>query len=410
MRWIFAAALLLPLTSCRKPEGASGRTVIRFLANPDVGGFAKDIIARFEKENPDIEVEMVEGPSSTNTREDMYAASFMAEEDTYDLVYMDVVWMPKFAAQGWLRPLDEWFTPEAQREFLAGDIAGSKYAGKTYRMPLQSDGGMLYYRKDLLAKAGLPPPKTWAELEAAAKKLQGPDLAGFVYQGKQYEALVCVFLELVWGNGGDILDDQGKVVLDGPRAVEALEWLKGTVGTIAPKAVLTFQEEEARHAFQEGRAVFMRNWPYCYNLMNGDKSPVKGKFGVVPMPHGPGGTSAGALGGWGYGISAFSKHPEAAWRFVEYSSRAEAQKVAFLKGGIIPTRRSLFKDPDVLKAAPHMKEWGKVLELARPRPVHPRYARISDVVQVAVSAAISGQKEPQKALEAAAKELRSFIK
>ncbi|MEK7288084.1 MAG: extracellular solute-binding protein, partial [Elusimicrobiota bacterium] len=169
-------------------------TVVRYLANPDVGGFSKEIIKDFEAKNSDIRVEMVEGPSATNTREDMYAASFMAKEETYDLVYMDVAWLPKFAAQGWLSPLDDLFAKEDQDEFLPGDIAGSRYQGRIYRLPIQSDGGMLYYRKDLLAAKGIEPPATWDELVAAAKKIQSPpELCGLVFQGKQYEGLVCVF-------------------------------------------------------------------------------------------------------------------------------------------------------------------------------------------------------------------------
>ena len=404
---------LLPAAGCKKSSSASGKTVIRYLANPDVGGFAKEIIKQFEAAYPDLEVEMVEGPSSPNTREDMYAQSFMSKEDTYDLVYMDVVWMPKFAAQGWLKPLDEQFTADLQKDFLAGDIEGSKYQGKTYRLPIQSDGGMLYYRKDLLESKGLKPPQTWDELLAAAKALQKPpELWGFVFQGKQYEGLVCDFLELVWGNGGTLVDAAGEVQIDKPQAVQALQWMVDAVhkDKIAPEGVLTLQEEEARHMFQEGKAVFMRNWPYAWNLLQGDKSPVKGKVGILPMVHGKLGKSAATLGGWGYGISAYSKHPDAAWKFVEFNGRPEIQKLAFLKGGIIPTRKALFADPDVLKVSPHMKQWGVVLSGAHPRPVHPSWARMSDVLQLHVSAALSKQETAQAALAAAAAEIRIVLK
>lgn len=393
------------------PSSSDGRTVVRFLANPDVGGFAKEIIRRFEQENPSIKIEMVEGPSAPNTREDMYAAAFMAKDDSYDLVYMDVVWVPKFAAQGWLRPLDDFFPPAEQKKFLPGDVAGSKYGGKIYRYPIQSDGGMLYYRKDLLEQAGLKPPQTWAELVAAAKKLQSPpELWGFVFQGKQYEGLVCAFLEMVWGNGGDLLAPDGEVLIDRPEAVEALQSLVDAVrkDRIAPEGVLTFQEEEARHMFQEGKAVFMRNWPYAWNLVQADKSAVRGKVGILPMVRGKG-KNAATLGGWGYGISAFSKNPQAAWKFIEFNGRPEIQKLAFFQGGIVPTRRSLFEDAEVLKGSPHMKDWGKVLALARPRPVHPGYARVSDILQVRVSAALSGLETPAAALRAAADEIRAAL-
>jgi multiple sugar transport system substrate-binding protein len=271
---------------------------------------------------------------------------------------------------------------------------------------------LLYYRKDLLAAAGLAPPRTWAELLAAAKALQKPpELWGLVFQGKQYEGLVCVFLELLWGNGGTLLDDAGRVRVDSPEAVQALTWLVDAVRKdgVAPMGVLTFQEEEARHMFQEGRAVFMRNWPYAWNLAQQEGSPVKGKVGILPMVHGDGGTSAATLGGWGYGISSFSKNPQAAWTFIEFASRPAALKTAYLKGGIIPSRRALFSDPELAAKSPHYKDLLKVLEGARPRPVHPQWARMSDILQVHLSAALSGLSAPEDALRAAAAEIRPAV-
>jgi len=391
--------------ACNKTDLNDGKTVIHYLTGPDIGGASKEIIARFEKLNPAIGVEMIEGPAATNIRENMYGTAF---------VFMDVIWVPKFASQGWLKPLDGWFGLGQRKEFLSGDIEGSLFEGKIYRVPVQSDGGMLYYRKDLLEKYGLAPPKTWGELVAAAKTIQNPPkLWGFVFQGKQYEGLVCNFLEFVWGNGGRLIDAQGAVHIDSPAAVEALAEMVDAVhkDKIAPKGVLTYQEEEARHMFQEGKAVFMRNWPYAWNLLEADGSPVKGKVGITTMVRGPRGRQGAAtLGGWGYGISAFSKNPEAAWKFIQFATSQESQKLNYLRGGIIPTRKALFKDPDIIEKSPHYEELYNVLAKARPRPAHFAYARISDTLQIHLSAALSGQSSPEEALKAAAKEIRRYIR
>ncbi|MFQ5654455.1 MAG: ABC transporter substrate-binding protein [Planctomycetota bacterium] len=403
------------LASCTggEPE-AEGGTVLRFLHGPDIGGAVTEVIARFEGLHPEIDVEMIEGPAATNTREDMYATSFMGGEGTYDLVYMDVIWVPKFAARGWLRPLDDLFTPAMQDGFLPGDIAGSRFEGMIYRVPVMADGGVLYFRKDLLERHGLEPPETWDELVSAAVTIQSPpELWGLVFQGKQYEGLVCSYLELLWGNGGMLLDEAGRVRIDEPAAIEALEWLADSIHRhrIAPEGVLTFQEEEARHIFQEGRALFMRNWPYAWRLLQGDDSPVKGRVGITAMVRGPRGErGAAALGGWGYGISALSRNPEAAWRFIKFATSAESQKIGVLMSGNTPARRSLFEDPDVIAGNPHYDELQEVLSGARPRPVHPAYARISDTLQIHLSAALSGQETPAAALQAAAEELRSFLR
>lgn len=404
-----ALVLLAALAACGRSEPDDGKVHVRYLASPDVGGFSKVIIERFEKANPGIKVDMIEGPAAGDARENMYSTAFMAKDDSYDLAYVDVAWLPKFAAQGWLRPLDDLLPPEKTEAFLPGDVEGSRYQGKLYRVPIQSDGGMLYYRKDLLAAKGIPVPRTWEELARAALALQTPRRAGFVFQGKQYEGLVCAFLELVWGFGGDLLDPSGQVRIDEPQAVAALEALvDGIYGRgFIPQAVLTYQEEEARNMFQEGRAVFMRNWPYAWNLMQQEGSPVRGKVGIVPMVAGPGGKSAATLGGWGFAVSSYSRHPEEAFRLAEFFATAESQKLAFMKGGILPTRKALYSDPEVLRAAPHMKDLGRVLAGARPRPVHPRWPRMSDALQMHVSAALSRQETPAEALETAAREIRA---
>lgn len=409
IRRLAVVLLALAAAACGRPEPDDGKIHVRYLASPDVGGFSKVIIERFERAHPGVQVDMIEGPAAGDARENMYSTAFMGKEDSYDLAYVDVAWVPKFAAQGWLRPLDDLIPPEKLAAFLPGDLEGSRYQGKLYRVPVQSDGGMLYYRKDLLAAKDVPVPRTWAELVAAAKKTRTPRVAGFVFQGKQYEGLVCVFLELVWGFGGDLLDPAGVVRIDEPPAVAALAALVDAIHVdgIVPQAVLTYQEEEARNVFQEGRAVFMRNWPYAWNLMQKEGSPVRGKIGIVPMVSGPGGRPAATLGGWGFAVSAYSRHPNEAFAVAEYFASAESQKLAFLKGGILPSRKALYADPEVLEAAPHMKDLGRVLAGARPRPTHPRWPRMSDALQMHVSAALSRQEEPAEALRAAAIEIRA---
>ncbi len=406
----YATVLLAALlAACGRAEPDDGKVHIRYLANPDVGGFSKVIIERFEKANPGIKVDMIEGPSSGDARENMYSTAFMAKDDAYDLVYMDIAWLPKFAANGWLRPLDDLFTEKERAKFLNGDLEGSKYQGRLYRVPVQSDGGLLYYRKDLLAQKGLAAPRTWAELAHAAKVLQSKDAAGFVFQGKQYEGLVCAFMEVVWGFNGDLLDEAGNVVIDSPQSIAALKALVDGIyeQKFIPQAVLTYQEEEARNAFQEGRAVFMRNWPYAWNLMQAPQSPVRGKVGIVPMVAGPGGKPAATLGGWGFGISAYSKHPVEAYKLAEFFAGEESQKLAYFQGGILPTRKSLFKDADILRKSPQIKELYAVLSVTRPRAAHPRWPRISDALQMHVSAALSRQETPEEALKAAAAEIRA---
>jgi multiple sugar transport system substrate-binding protein len=325
---------------------------------------------------------------------------------------MDIIWVPKLASKSWLVPLDDKFPAARREKFLPGDVAGSIYEGKIYRIPMQSDAGMLYYRKDLLEKAGVEPPETFEELTEACRKVQNPpELWGYVFQGMQYEGLVCNFLEILWGHGGDVLDGDGNVVIDTPEAVSALTWLVKAVreDKICPDGVTTYQEEESRNIFQEGRAVFMRNWPYAWSKAQEESSQIKGKVGIKPMVHAPGKTGAATLGGWGLGISKFSGNRDAAWKFIEFATTAKMQKLFHFKKGVIPTRKELFKDKDILEESPHYGELYEVLIRAKPRPVHPRYAEISDILQVNVSAALVGKIPPEEAIKKIAGDIREKL-
>jgi len=366
-------------------HAAEGQKKISFLWWPDPGGGFEEVIADFESENPDIDVEMIKGPTSTDVRESMYITNFLAEESTYDLALMDIIWVPKFAEAGWLLPLNKYFSEEEKKEFLPGDIKGGIYKARLYRIPLQTDAGVLYYRKDILQEKGfMPPPRWWDEFVETAKKLQDPPLLwGFVFQGKQYEGLVCNFLEFLWSFGGDVLNHQGEVVINSPEAKEALQFMYDLIHTykISPEGLLTYEEEEVRHIFQEGRALFSRNWPYMWKMVQEEGSPVKDKVGIIPLPHKPGMKSAATLGGWGFGISKFTKNEEACIRFIRYITGYEAQKKLHFTSGTVPTRRALFEDEDIIRRSPHYIELYKVLLVAKPRPVHPDYSQISDILR-----------------------------
>lgn len=390
---------------------AKEKTKITFLWWPDPGGGFEEIISDFEKESPDIDIEMIKGPTSTDTRETMYVTSFLSGEATYDMVLMDIVWLPKFAKQGWLVSLDDWFKEDQRQEFLPGDIQGSIFEGRIYRIPLQTDAGVLYYRKDLLEEKGYNPPKTWDEFIKIAKELQNPPtLWGFVFQGKQYEGLICNFLEVLWSFGGDVFDAKGNLVLNSPQGVEALKFVHDLIHThkITPPGVTTYEEEESRHIFQEGHAVFCRNWPYLWSLAQKEDSPIKGKIGVIPLPYKSEEKGRACLGGWGFGISKFTKNKDACIKFLKFITSYEAQKKLHLKSGIVPTRRALFEDEDILTENPHYQELYQILLLAKPRPVHPDYAQVSDILRRFIHKALLGEILPKVALEKAESEIKKI--
>jgi multiple sugar transport system substrate-binding protein len=285
--------------------------------------------------------------------------------------------------------------------------------GKLYRMPFRSDAGMLYYREDLLEQAGFEPPQTFAELVEISKEIQAStDVSwGYLWQGKQYEGLPAMFVEVLEGYGGFWVNPETKEVgLDSPEAIEAVEFLTSTIADgISPPGVTTYQEEEVRRPFQSGEAVFMRNWPYAWSLANGEDSPVQDKIAIKPMVHAPNQNSGACQGGWGFGIAKTTAHPEEAWRVIEYFSSAEAQKKFVLKWGYVPSRVALFNDPEIVSKYSHYPDLLGIVQKAVLRPPIAQYAQTSDILQRYLSSAITGRLSPQQAMQAAARETRSLL-
>lgn len=272
---------------------------------------------------------------------------------------------------------------------------------------------MLYYRSDLLAQGGYNPPETFAELMEIAQTLQKKGLAdlGYLWQGKQYEGLSAMFVEILEGYGGFwVAPDTLEVGLDQPEAIRAVQFLRSTIEEgVSPPGVTTYTEDETRLLFQNGRGLFLRNWPYVYGFASQDNSPIQGKFGIKPMVHASGYQSGACQGGWGLGIASTSKHPLEAWKVIEFFSSKDVQRQFILATGKVPSRTALFNDPAIVAKYPHYPELLKVLNQAVLRPPIPQYAQTSDILQRYLSAALTGKISPEEAMTSAAAETRRLL-
>jgi multiple sugar transport system substrate-binding protein len=325
---------------------------------------------------------------------------------------VDVIWVAEFAHAGWLRELTPQLPPQERASFFPGPIEAVTYRGAVYAVPWFVDAGLLYYRKDLLEKHGLPVPRTWDELARTAQFIMArePGVAGFVWQGKQYEGLVCNALEYMWSNGGDVMSGE-RIVLDTPRNRQALAFMADLVHRygVTPASVTTATEEPSRHVFGQGRALFLRNWPYAWRLFQDPGSRVYGKVGVTVLPYFAGGATAATLGGWQLAVNRRSRNPGAAGELVRHLTSAAAQKRLALAYGFQPARVALYRDPELAAAQPFLAALERVFATARPRPVTPYYVRVSQVLQSELSAIVAGLKTPEAALAAAERKLRKIL-
>lgn len=236
---------------------------------------------------------------------------------------------------------------------------------------------------------------------------------GFVWQGARYEGLVTVFLEHLGGFGGRMMDAEGRVSVDSEAALRALRYMREQVHTVGnvPPAALTWHEEQTRFAFQNGQAVFMRNWPYAYPLMqDSSESRVAGSFGVAPMPAAPAGSPTAALGGAQLAINANTEHPAAAFAIIEYLTRPEQMLERARIVGQYPTRPALYDGDALVEAlAAPPGNVRRIIESAEARPVTPVYTQLSEILQIRLHRALTRQEEPAQALAEAAREMRELL-
>lgn len=373
----------------------------------------RQLLDSFEKEHSGLKVKDETLPASTDEQHQFYVINLEGESRDFDVLSMDVIWVPEFAKAGWLRNMTHLLPGTQGDDFFPGPMEAVTHEGKIYAIPWYIDAGILYYRKDLLRKYGFSPPVTWSELVSASQFITAKekDLYGFIWQGKQYEGLVCNVLEYMWTNGGNALRE-GRSVLDSPENIAALVFMRDLIGKyrVTPSLVTTATEESTRHIFGNGRALFMRNWPYAQTIFEKEDSPVKGKVGVSPLPSFHGGKSASTLGGWQLGINRFSKKPEAAEKLVRFLTSVEAQKTLAISIGYKPTRKSLYKDRELIEKQPFITSLYDIFIKARPRPVSPYYMMMTQVMQPEFSAVISGIKIPEEGLNAAHRQIEHILK
>lgn len=406
-RRLIAAALAASVSGCgaRAPD-AGGRTTIVFKHAKLFGdpGALRALLDGFERSHPGVAVRDETLPSSSDEQHQFYAINLQSGSQAFDVFAVDVIWVAGFARAGWLRELSSVLPPDAAASFFAGPVRAVTVGERAFAVPWYMDAGLLYFREDILSQQGVAAPRTWDALVQIARSAMAHDrrIGGYVWQGKQYEGLVCNVLEFLWSNGGGVLDE-GAVVLDGERNRAALAYMADLVHRhrVTPASVTTATEEPCRHMFGQGRAVFMRNWPYAWRLFQSPDSRVRGRVGMAPLPHFPGGAPAAALGGWQLAVNANSRHPEVAEALVAHLTSADAQRALAIAYGFQPTRVALYRDAELSAYQPQLPVLEGVFAAARPRPVTPRYVRLSQVLQSEFSAAISGAKPAADALASA---------
>lgn len=365
-------------------------------------------------------VNLVSTPNSSTERLSLYQQLLTSKSQDLDVLQIDVVWPGMLASH----LLD--LTPYVKNteQFFPGMLQNLKVGNQLTALPWFTDAGMLYYRKDLLEKYGQSTPVTWEELTASARLIQDKErksghdqMWGYVWQGRAYEGLTCDALEWVYSyNGGTLIDSAGKVDVTNAGVIKALDMAKSWVKTISPEGVLNYAEEEARGVFQSGNAVFMRSWPYAWNLAQAENSPIKGKVGIAALPMGgTDGQNASTLGGWQLAVSKYTRNPALAADLVQYLTSYEEQKRRVIKsaGGYNPTIPALYQDDDVIETVPQVIDLYYVFANSVPRPstvTGDRYGQVSNAFFNSVHSVLSGSADSAAATRDLQRKLTRIMK
>ena len=384
----------LSTSDAKNPKG----NVSWCIGKDTTGAFAA-MVKQFNDANPNATVKLIELPTSADQQRAQQVQRLRAKSTECDILGIDPIWMAEYVSQGWLYDLTDALSPR-KSQFIPSTIESAKYQGKYWAIPFNTNAGFLYYRTDLIDQ----PPTTWDQLcQMAEQAGQQNGIGGLIGQGRKYEGFVVNWLEYYWSAGGELYnDDNSEVLFDTDIATQTTEFMQKAMddGCFAP-GFNTATEEEARAAFQTGKAVFMRNWPYAYQLIQDEGDPeVANNFDIAPLPTFSGQGTISALGGFNNAVSAYSSNKDAAKEFVVWAStNPEVQKMLATDASVPPVLTSVY---DELQNEPDMALLSKVLPDAKPRPPAPTWNTISVEMQDALFPAYNGDADPADASQSVA--------
>jgi multiple sugar transport system substrate-binding protein len=383
-------------------QAKDAKGTITMCAGKDTSGALTEAIKDFNAKyaSQGVKVKLLELAADATEVRNQYIQRAQARSPDCDVLQSDIIWIAEFAQQKWLLDLSD-YANARKEEFIPSTMSSFDYDGKLWGLPQVTGAGLLYRRTDQVHDA----PTSWQQMYSEAGKNDG-----FAYQGAPYEGLTCNFIELSSAVGGRILSEDGKKAeFDSPQNLKALQFMvDGMKDGAAVKATRTYMEEQARQAFEQGKATFMRNWSYAYAL---DKkaAKVKDHLAVTALPAFEGGRKGGVLGGNGPVISAFTKNPEASLLWLDYWTSPEVIKRDAAKYALPPTMPQTYDDPAVKKTLPYAAELRAAVQAATSRPVSPVYSQISEAVYTNVNKALAGQMSAEDALANGQKQIEKAL-
>lgn len=368
-------------------------------------------------EDTGIEVEFLAIPHA-NMRQ-QFLSDAIAGEGAYDVYTVDQPWMPEFATKGYLLSLDDKLSDEERADFLPHTLDTVTYDGELYAIPYMVHNTVLYYRTDLFEAAGIDgPPTTWEEYREYARQLtdQEKGVWGTMIPGKQDGEVATRFQSFLQQTGSDIADDEGNPTIDTPEADSVFELMTAIQFEDKSSPPGLHDLTDIQGQFLEGKLAMAPVWPYLYSLASDPgQSKVVDKFAIAISPGNP--DQVSTTFSWGFGVSAASKNPDAAWEWIKWATSSPLLE-RLSRDQVTPVPRqsvmdALADDTSLSERERHAFEvFGESVARSTTIPMTPAYPQFQEAIAVAVSSVMSESKDPksalaeaQAAMEAAAAEL-----
>lgn len=384
-----------------------------------------DIVAeltqQFQAENPDITITFDALPY--DAMRDKILTSFLAPQATYDVIIVDNPWMDEFAGAGFLAPLDEFIARtdgydfedfvEPVREIGVVD-------GQTYGVPYYNYALGLIVRQDLFDDPNLQArfqeqvgkplavPATLEDYLQVGQFFKAQGTFGAAMQPQRGYKIFEEWKNWLYAAGGNLMDEQGNVILDNAAGQQALERYIEMYQTSAPPDSLNWSFDESLRSMAAGESATMISYNWMLPTLNKPDGPAGDLAGTFALHEVPGGKAV--LGTWHWAIPANTDKKDAAWTFISWLTSKDVDQQRVIMGGA-PTRVSVMTDAEVQQQGFGEAYYGTVLQIledAEPLARGPRAEEIINEVGTFLSSAVAGEMSPAEALKAAADKVREI--
>lgn len=381
-RGVIAAVLAVALagvSACGGDDGSgSGRQTLNFFIFNEPGGGPQKVAEECSQQSDGrYQIEFQYLPSRADQQREQLVRRLGAEDESIDLIGLDIIWTGEFANAGWLEPVPEDRQDTFTNNVFEPVLATARFEDRLFNVPIWSNTQLLWYRRDKVQE----PPRTWDQMIDQAVEQD----AKIEVQANRYEGLVVWANAMLLSAGGKFLNGPTEMSLEEEPTKRALEVMGRLANSPAASASIdTSNEDTARLGFEAGDANFMVNYPFVYASAKDNAPDVFKNIGAAKFPQVvEGQESRPPLGGINIGVSSYSKKKDLAWDAIECMIQPENQLTIAEMGGLPPVREDLYDDPKIDEIYPGFgNDIRESIASAGPRPSEsPAYQDLSLAIQ-----------------------------